>query len=86
MVTTVVNKRKTEAGSTASTIARPMAVAAKIPAHSQVTPRKKRSRPGCAADGWRSATTSAASFATSGLPVGAVLANRAHRARFATGN
>ena len=63
-----------------------MAEAAKIPAHSQVTVRKKLARPGGAADGWRSATTSAADCATSGLPVGAVQANTMHKARLATGN
>src|SRR5215469_3020837 len=51
IVTTVVSRRNTLVGSTAISTPRPTAVAAKIAAHSQVAPRKNRSRPACGEDG-----------------------------------
>jgi hypothetical protein len=57
----------------------------KRPAQNQVTPWKKRCSPGWLS-GCLSATTSSASCATSGLPVGAVLANTTDIARLASGN
>ena len=72
------------AGSTASSDRHANGRGREDPSPQPGHPAKKLSRPGCAADGWRSATTSAASWATSGLPVGAVLANKMHRARLAT--
>jgi diguanylate cyclase with GGDEF domain len=86
MVAAVDSVRNTLAGSVAISAARPAVRSRKMPAHSQVAPWKKRCTPGCCATGWRSATTSAASRATSGSVPLAVRANRMHMARFASGN
>ncbi len=82
-VTSDDSSMKSLNGSVTIMTAMPSVSTRNSPAHSHVAPWKKRCSPGC---GCLIATTSAASFATSGLRVGAVRANITHIARFPRGN
>ena len=86
MVTAVDSSMKSLYGSVTIMTAMPSVSSRNSPAQNQVAPWKKRCSPGWCASGCLSATTSSASCATSGLPVGAVRANTTHIARLASGN
>src|SRR5215471_9824806 len=86
MVTAADRSMKSLNGSVSIMTAMPIVSSRNRPDQNQVAPWKNRCSPGWWVSGCLSATTSAASLATSGLCVGAVLANMTHMARLASGN